>query len=78
MERTDSARKVENAIFGACDMLGEHIGFGSVTDERDVLRWPLTEYPYTIFYFLNRREHGVEILRVVHSKRVHNIKRIPR
>ena len=76
-ERTISARRVENAIFRACDMLSEHTGFGSATDEQDVLRWPLTKYPYTIFYFLGH-ERVVEILRVAHGKRVRNLKRMPR
>jgi plasmid stabilization system protein ParE len=44
------AARVEAAIRATVEMLAAHPEFGSKTDHRvAVRRWPMTEYPYTIF-----------------------------
>lgn len=78
MRSADAANRVEATIFETIDFWGEHPGSGESTNERHVHRWPMTQYPYTIFYRVRRINNFIEILRVVHGKRVRNLKRVPR
>ena len=62
-QSADIARKVEAAIFAAAEWLGEHEKFGAKTDEADVRRWPMTDFRYTIFYWIvsiRRRPQAAE------------------
>ena len=77
-QNSDVAEKVEAAVFAAADWLGEHPEFGAKTDEPNIRRWPMTDFHYTIFYVLERNVEAIEVLRIVDSKRVQNLKRVPR
>lgn len=46
--------------------------------DRDIWRLPLVRYPYTIFYRIVADQDEVQILRVVHSARVKDLKRMPK
>lgn len=50
---------------------------GAPTDEPNVYRWPLSDYRFSIFYRFDPTHEAVEIVRVVRSSRVRNLRRIP-
>ena len=74
----DAADRVEASIFKTIELLERHPGSGEETDRRNVHRWPMTQYPYTIFYRVRRINNFIEILRVIHGRRVRNLRRVPR
>jgi plasmid stabilization system protein ParE len=47
------------------------------TDEPNVYRSPLGKYRYTIFYRAPPGAQGIEVVRVVYSGRVKNLRKIP-
>lgn len=71
------ADKIEAAIFAVADWLGEHSKFGSKTDEANVRRWPMTDFRYTIFYWLDREGETIDVLRIMPGKQVRNLRRVP-
>ena len=77
-QSTDMAEKVEAAIFAAADWLGEHSKFGAKTDEANVRRWPMTDFRYTLFYNIDWYAEAIDVLRIMDSKRVRDLKRVPR
>jgi plasmid stabilization system protein ParE len=77
-QSTDVAEKVEAAIFAAADWLGEHLKFGSKTDEANVRRWPMTDFRYTIFYVIDREAKAIDVLRIMDARRVRDLMRLPR
>jgi toxin ParE1/3/4 len=46
------------------------------TDEPNVYRRPLGKYRYTLFYRTLPHDEGIEIVRVVRSARVRNLRRL--
>ena len=42
----DIAEKTEIAIFASAEWLGQHPELGTMTDEADVRRWPMTDFMY--------------------------------
>jgi plasmid stabilization system protein ParE len=66
-----AADQVANAIFDACEMLGQNpaLGHAKIDLTRKPIRfWTLAAYPnYIISY--RTMEDGVQILRVVHGRR---------
>ena len=72
------AVRVETAIRSATKVLGEHPEFGRETNHQGIRRWPMKKYKYTIFYVINWLEDAIEIVRVVASGRVRNLKRVPK
>jgi plasmid stabilization system protein ParE len=65
------AAYVAAAIRAAVEMLAAHPEFGSKTDHRvGVRRWPMTEYPYTIFYVIHSQIETIDIVRVLANARV--------
>jgi len=75
---TRVAAEVEAAILTAAEWLGTHPELGTRTDERDVRRWPMPEYRYTIFYLIERDDDRIDIVRVMDGRRVRNVRRVPR
>jgi plasmid stabilization system protein ParE len=72
------AARVEGAIRRAIEMLARRPEFGSKTNHRHpVRRWPMHEYPYAIFYTVDRDLDVITILRVVASARVKDLRRLP-
>jgi plasmid stabilization system protein ParE len=72
------ARRVEAGIRKTVDLLAEHPALGSKTSHRhDVRRWAMSEYPYTFFYRIDPSIDTITILRVIDSRRVRNLKRVP-
>ena len=72
------AVRVEIAIRSSAKILGEYPEFGRETNHRGVRRWPVKKYKYTIFYVINWLEGAIEIVRVVASGRVRNLKQVPK
>lgn len=72
------AARVELEIRRSAHLLAEHPEFGRETDHRGAYRWPMKKYRYTIFYVINWQEGAIEVVRVVASGRVRNLKKIPR
>lgn len=71
------AKRVEDAVFDSIDMLGNFPKFGRKTDEPGVHRWPMGEFRYTIFYRLKPQTEALEVLRIIDSKRVRDLNRVP-
>lgn len=72
------AGKVEVAVLAAAEWLGEHPEFGTKTDRRDVRRWPMTDFRYTIFYLIDTDGDAIDVLRVMDGRRVRDLKRVPK
>jgi plasmid stabilization system protein ParE len=73
-----AAERVEAAIRGAVDMLCERPELGVDMGHKGARRWPMPEYPYTIFYAIYWNDERIEVIRVVDAGRVRNVKRVPR
>lgn len=71
------AERVQSAVFYCLDMLGEFPQFGRKTDERAVHRWPMGDFRYTIFYRTTPQTGTLEVLRIIDSKRVRDLNRVP-
>lgn len=71
------AKRVERRIFIQCTSLSRTPEVGVLTDYADVRRLPIVRYPFTIFYRIAREDDRVEILRVVHSRSIQNLSRVP-
>ena len=72
-----AARRVEEAIHAQCERVAERPRAGAMTDEEDVRRMPIVRYPYTIFYRIDEGTNEVQILTVVHGKRVRDLGKVP-
>ena len=72
------AARVEEAVLAATDLLGEHPEFGTITNHEDVRRWPMTDFRYTIFYFIDWEKDRIDILRIIDARRVRDLKRVPK
>ena len=72
-----AAQRVEDAIHAAGDLLSKRPEIGVVTGHKDARRWPMTTFDYTLFYRIEWDEGYVDVLRVVRSRRVQNLKRVP-
>lgn len=72
------ATRVEDAVFDALDLFAKFPQFGVPTDESNVHRWPLGEFRYTIFYRISWDKEIIEVLRIIDSKRVRDLTRVPR
>src|SRR5262245_17535615 len=69
------ARNVSLAIEHSVNSCALTPRAGGRTDEPDVYRRPLGKYRYTIFYRV--RDHGIEVVRVVHGARVRRLGAVP-
>lgn len=72
-----AAQRVEDAIRGACEKLGEFPYAAVATDEPSIRRLPLVRYPYTVYYRVVAALERVEIARVIHAARIRDLGRIP-
>ena len=72
------ARRVEDAIRAAGELLAERPELGVATGRRDARRWPMPDHAYAIFYHIDWEEDCVEVLRVIDGRRVRNLNRVPR
>jgi plasmid stabilization system protein ParE len=77
-DSADAAQRVENTIRRAIGMLGIEPELGVDIGHQQTRRWPMPEYKYTIFYRVDWAAEYIEIVRVVESARVRNLKRVPR
>ena len=68
-----AALEVEATIRNKAEALSDFPEIGVMTDLKDVRRFPLTRYPYTIFYRIDWSENTVDILRVVHAARIRDL-----
>jgi plasmid stabilization system protein ParE len=74
-----TAGHIEVAIRASIEMLAANPEFGRTTDHRRaVRRWPMSEYPYTIYYQIDGEISTITIVRVIASGRVRNLQRVPR
>ena len=71
------ALRVEDGIRAAAELLASRPELGVATGHRDVRRWPMPDFRYTIFYRISTREY-IDVLRVIDARRVRNLKRVPR
>ncbi len=71
------AQRLESAVFQCLDLLARFPHFGRKTDERDVYRWPMGEFRYTIFFRIKWQTETLEVLRIIDSKRVRDLDRVP-
>jgi plasmid stabilization system protein ParE len=71
------AERVRQAIVATIDHIAAFPRSSVETDEPGLLRRPLVRYRYTIYYRLASTGHDVEIVRVLYSGRVKNLRRLP-
>ena len=62
----------------ACEGLGQFPYANAATDIPHVYRMPLPKRGYTVFYRARAKQSVVEIVRVVRSSRVRNLRRVPK
>lgn len=72
-----AAQRLEDLIRATAESLAQFARVGAPTDIESVRRLPLVHYPYTIFYRVSDVAGRVEILRVVHSASVKDLRRLP-
>ena len=77
-DSASSAQRVETTIGRAVGMLAMEPALGVDLGYRETRRWPMTDYKYMIFYRVDWTEEYIEVVRVVESSRVRNLKRVPR
>lgn len=77
-QSVELAEKIESAIFAAADWLGDHKMFGTKTDEPNVRRWPMTDFRYTIFYWIDEKGGAIDVLRILPSEQLRNVNHVPR
>jgi plasmid stabilization system protein ParE len=77
-ESAAAAQRVENTIRLAVGMLAIEPELGVDIGHKEMRRWPMTEYKYTIFYRVEWDKEYIDVVRVVESSRVRNLKRVPR
>ena len=66
----------DSAIRAAIDLLAANPEIGNETNhERAVRRWPIREYPYAIFYSVDRSLDAITIVRVIASARVKDLRK---
>src|SRR5437762_7866026 len=73
-----AAQRVENTIRRAVGMLALEPELGVEIGHKDTRRWPMTEYNYTIFYRVEWDKEYIDVVRIVDSSRVRDLKRVPR
>ena len=73
-----AAQRVENTIRRAVGMLAMEPELGVDIGHKETRRWPMTEYKYIIFYRVDWDKEHIEVVRVVDSARVRDLKRVPR
>ena len=76
--RSERAKRVEVAIRSDVDRIEVNPEIGHATGHREARRWAMSEFDYTIFYRINWEGDGIDILRVIDSRRVRNLDRVPR
>jgi hypothetical protein len=58
-------------------MLVSNPEFGLCTNHhKELRRWPMPEYPYTIFYAVDWPGDTLTVIRVIDSRRVRNLRRL--
>ena len=77
-DSVSAAERVEYTIRRALDMLAIEPELGVDLGHRGTRRWPMAEYKYTIFYRVDWIAECIDVVRVVESSRVRNLKRVPR
>jgi plasmid stabilization system protein ParE len=70
--------QVENTIRRAVGMLAMEPELGVDLGHQQTRRWPMPEYKFTIFYRVDWVSEYIDVVRVVESSRVRNLKRVPR
>ncbi|HXC57273.1 MAG TPA: type II toxin-antitoxin system RelE/ParE family toxin [Rhizomicrobium sp.] len=66
-DSANSAQDVADRIQKIIDLVTENPRIGRMTRERGVCSYPVTPYPYVVFYRYNERLDEVRILRVRHA-----------
>ena len=77
-QSVDGARNVSFSIERAAESCALVPFAGAKTNRANVYRSALRDHRITIFYRVHRRQNVVEILRVVRSGRIKNLRSIPR
>jgi plasmid stabilization system protein ParE len=72
------ALAIETAIRRACNALAHAPYANPSTSRPNVYRMPIRKYGITVFYRVRPRLATVQILRIVRSKRVRSLGRVPR
>lgn len=72
------AARVEVALRDNVELLEENPEIGHATGHHQTRRWAMPEFAYTIFYRIDWEREKLDILRVIDSRRVRNVNRVPR
>ena len=71
------AHNVSLAIERSVGICARHPHLGVRVDEPDVFRWPLGAYRFTFFYRHVASKPGIEIVCLVRSSRITDLRRMP-
>jgi toxin ParE1/3/4 len=71
------ASNLSHAIERSIAVCARHPQLGSKTDEPGVYRWPLVAYRYTFLYRHAEVDNTIEIICLLRSGRIRNLRRIP-
>jgi plasmid stabilization system protein ParE len=75
----DAAQQLEHLIRQTTALLAAHPRLAVATDHAgQIRRWPMPQYPYAVFYHIDDQAETVMILRVIDSRRVRDLRRVPR
>ena len=77
-DSSERAERTEQAIRLAGELLGRQPELGVALGHRNVRRWPMTDFRYTIFYVIDWDAEVIDVLRVIDGRRVRDLKRVPR
>jgi plasmid stabilization system protein ParE len=77
VRNAEAAERLERVFRAVFEELACFPALGMPTDIRQVHRLPIANWPYSIFYHLDRERGMVTVLRVVHSKRLRNLSDMP-
>lgn len=72
------AIRVEAAMRADLELIEFNPEIGRATGHRQARRWAMPEYGYTIFYRIDWEEKRIDILRIIDSRRVRSLTRVPR
>lgn len=77
MRNPAAAQRVEDLIRANCEALVHFPYAASATNLANHFRRPLVRFPYTIFYSVDAAHDRIEVLRVIHSARVKDLRQTP-
>lgn len=77
VRNAEAAERLERTFRAVFEDLARFPALGMPTNTRLVRRLAIADWPYSIFYHLDRDGGVVTVLRVVHGKRLRDLSELP-